>query len=131
MNYKKLQKSFLSFNEFMDIVDEISKEILISKGKDYSNDNNRLKNFKEASVIANIMSGHNSRITETDSILFMIGNKISRIGNLKNKSPENETVLDSWIDLLNYVKLGMWDTYLNSQTKPIFIPCLSQTDKGK
>lgn len=72
------------------------------KNADYATDNDTLKNFKDAAKIAGI--------TPQQGILFMIGIKTSRIGNLIAKSedgklPANEPILDSVLDCVGYTML--------------------------
>ena len=82
--------------------DEFIKEIqdtLKRKNADYATDTDILKNFKDAASIAGI--------TPQQGILFMIGIKVSRLGNLLSKdgSPVNEPILDSVLDCAGYTML--------------------------
>jgi hypothetical protein len=71
------------------------KEILFKKGNDYANED-RLSNFKLAGTIA----GGSAEI----NCLNLIATKVARLGVLLNsgKSPNNESIQDSIIDLINY-----------------------------
>lgn len=71
------------------------REVLISKGNDYANDD-KLSNFKTA--------GPNAGLTPEQNCLSLISTKVARLGTLFNskKSPSNEAVSDSVMDLANY-----------------------------
>jgi hypothetical protein len=79
--------------------------ILKSKGKDYA-DTDVLSNFKIVSEIVKLAK-INTELPEGYSMLMVIL-KIVRIWNLKQsgKTPENESLLDSYKDLINYCKLS-------------------------
>jgi len=75
------------------IFDELSK-IQDSKGDDYANED-RLSNFK---IVASMVG-----ITPEQVLLVFIATKAVRIGNLHgSKTPNNESIDDSIIDLVNY-----------------------------
>jgi len=71
------------------------REVLISKGNDYANDD-KLSNFKTA--------GPNAGLTPEQNCLSLISTKVARLGTLfnNNKLPSNEAVSDSVMDLANY-----------------------------
>lgn len=73
--------------------------LLASKYHDYAQDNNRFSNFEKRSELLNLDINY--------IFLNDIANKIIRLENLliNNKTPKNETVEDSIIDLINYVLL--------------------------
>jgi len=80
-------------------------EILNKKKSDYANED-VLSNFKIVSEIVKL-----AKIDSTKSegyAMLMIILKIVRIWNLKTigKTPENESLLDSYKDLINYCKLS-------------------------
>jgi len=79
------------FNE----VTETMHAILLSKGDDYANED-RLSNFK----LAGSISGLNAEL----NCLSLIATKVARLGVLLNsdKTPNNESVQDSVLDLANY-----------------------------
>jgi len=79
------------FNE----VTETMRAILLSKGDDYANED-RLSNFK----LAGSISGLNAEL----NCLSLIATKVARLGVLLNsdKTPNNESVQDSVLDLANY-----------------------------
>ena len=73
------------------------KNMMLKKSNDYSNDD-RLSNFKLAGAIAGISAEQNC--------LSLIATKVARLGVLlKGKTPNNESVSDSVIDLANYAAL--------------------------
>lgn len=68
--------------------------ILLAKGNDYANED-VLSNFKLAGSIC--------QITPQQHCLALIATKVARLGTLfTGKSPKNEAVEDSIIDLINY-----------------------------
>lgn len=76
-------------------ITEQMRTILLSKGDDYAN-TDRLSNFK----LAGNISGLNAEL----NCLSLISTKVARLGVLLNsdKTPNNESVLDSVLDLANY-----------------------------
>lgn len=86
-------------SELFDQIMSKAKKIMMSKGDDYAN-TDRLSNFKIAGVAAG-----GDGIT---NILNAISTKVVRLSNLlvkSNKVPNNESVEDSTIDLINYAAL--------------------------
>lgn len=71
------------------------KEILFKKGNDYAN-TDRLSNFKLAGSICGLKAEQNC--------LSLIATKVARLGVLLNsdKTPNNESIQDSVLDLANY-----------------------------
>lgn len=88
-------------------------EIMLSKGDDYATED-RLSNFKYAGNICGLSAEQNC--------LSLIATKVARLGVLLNgKTPKNESISDSIIDLANYAMLlsmivedklccGEWDS---------------------
>ena len=73
------------------------KNILKLKGEDYANED-VLSNFKTA--------GANCGISAEQQCLSAISTKVARLGNLlSGKTPNNESVSDSILDLSNYTDL--------------------------
>ena len=72
------------------------REVLISKGNDYTAGNDRLSNFKVAGAVAGISAEQNC--------LSLISTKVARIGALlkSDRVPCNEAIQDSVLDLINY-----------------------------
>lgn len=96
MNQQQFQKFF------EDTVTQM-REVLLKKGNDYNgtdpNKIDRLSNFKDVGAVC--------KVTPANVALQMVSMKVSRLTSLYNngKPPENESVLDSAIDLLNYALL--------------------------
>ena len=73
------------------------KNILKLKGEDYANED-VLSNFKSA--------GANCGISAELQCLSLIATKVARLGNLlSGKTPNNESISDSILDLSNYTDL--------------------------
>ena len=91
--------------KYVEKLDEDLLGILKSKGKDYA-DADVLSNFKIVSEIVKLAK-INAELPEGYAMLMVIL-KIVRIWNLKKsgKTPENESLLDSYKDLINYCKLS-------------------------
>ena len=70
-------------------------DILLKKGNDYANAD-RLSNFKLAGAVC--------QITPEQQCLSLIATKVARLGILlkSGKQPNNESINDSVIDLINY-----------------------------
>jgi len=81
-------------NHFDSLVKQM-REVIVRKGNDYANDD-KLSNFKTA--------GPNAGLTPEQNCLSLISTKVARLGTLFNskKSPSNEAVTDSVMDLANY-----------------------------
>jgi len=91
MNLENQQKQFLEITEQM-------KSIMFAKGNDYANED-RLSNFK--------LAGNISGLTPELNCLSLISTKVARLGVLLNndKTPNNESIQDSLLDLANYTIL--------------------------
>jgi len=91
MNQQEQEKHF---NEMIDKM----RNIMLSKGNDYANED-RLSNFK----LAGNISGLNAEL----NCLSLIATKVARLGVLlgSDKTPMNESVQDSVLDLANYAIL--------------------------
>lgn len=95
-----------NYNELIASLTLKRSELCGSKGADYA-DTDILSNFKRVSEVAGLLKispGENS----FDYAMFMALMKIDRIMNLtsQNKQPNNESLEDSFMDLLNYIELG-------------------------
>jgi len=87
------QQQIDAFNDLI----EKAESILLKKGDDYANAD-RLSNFKDA--------GRITGITTQQHCLALIATKVARLGNLyRGKTPNNESIQDSIIDLFNYTAL--------------------------
>jgi hypothetical protein len=89
-------------------LDELNKElteILNKKKSDYA-DEDVLSNFKIVSEIVKLAKVDSTK--PEGYAMLMVILKIVRIWNLKEsgKTPENESLLDSYKDLINYCKLS-------------------------
>ncbi len=81
-------------------------DVLKSKANDYAGED-VLSNFKQVSSAAKSL---NLNIGDpTQYALFMCVLKIARLSNLinSNKEPNNESIEDSFIDLIGYAKLSL------------------------
>lgn len=88
-----LEEQEKTFDEFVSKM----KQTMLKKGNDYS-DQDRLSNFKLAGAITGIGAELNC--------LNLIATKVARLGQLLNgKTPNNESVEDSLLDLANYTLL--------------------------
>lgn len=88
----------MTLNEQQEHFDKLVKQmesILLKKGNDYAN-SDRLSNFKLAGAICQLLPEQNC--------LSLIATKVARLGVLLNsgKAPNNESINDSVIDLINY-----------------------------
>ena len=84
------------------------KNILKLKGEDYANED-VLSNFKTA--------GANIGVSAEQQCLSLIATKVARLGNLlSGKTPNNESVSDSILDLSNYTDLLY--CLVNEENKP-------------
>jgi hypothetical protein len=81
--------------EHFEVITAKMKEILFKKGNDYANED-RLSNFKLAGGICGLKAEQNC--------LSLIATKVARLGVLLNsdKTPDNESIQDSVLDLSNY-----------------------------
>ena len=90
MNLQQQQRFIDSFCEKM-------KSTILGKGNDYANAD-RLSNFKLAGAICGL--------TPEQNCLSMIATKVARLGVLLGgKTPNNESIEDSLLDLANYAVL--------------------------
>lgn len=93
-------------------LDNKTLEVMMSKGSDYANED-VLSNFKEVSNVVKTLN-IDTRTPEGYAMLMIIL-KLSRINNIKksNKTPNNESLLDSYEDMINYTKLAYLCEYEN------------------
>ena len=105
MNLENQIKQFAEITEQM-------KSIMFAKGNDYANDD-RLSNFK--------LAGNISGLSPELNCLSLIATKVARLGVLLNndKTPNNESVNDSLLDLANYTVL-LTMLLKDKESKPIF-----------
>lgn len=82
---------------------ERGKQIIESKGHDYTKDPkaNQFENFERSALIS---SWFNDDVDKAFAVL--VGTKLARLATLLNgKSPKNESIEDSFLDLMNYAAL--------------------------
>lgn len=83
---------------------DMGRKLMKLKGEDYTNDviSNQHENFERAAVIASWF------IDEQDKVFaILIGIKLARLSSLlrPGKIPNNESVLDTFVDMCNYSAL--------------------------
>jgi len=124
MNLENQIKQFAAITEQM-------KSIMFAKGNDYANDD-RLSNFK--------LAGNISGLSPELNCLSLIATKVARLGVLLNndKTPNNESITDSLLDLANYTVLltmllkdkeskSILKDYPQTQNQPlIYVPILGK-----
>lgn len=90
--------------EFIELLDA-SKAIHLKKNQDYANASNPFSNFERS---AELISWFNNPVDK--SFVALIGTKLARIAELSDgRTPNNESLYDSFLDLLTYV--GLWAAY--------------------
>jgi len=88
-------------------LDKDTIELIKTKSEDYAKDIDVLSNFKIVSKLIELIGVD---VTKPEGYaMLMVLLKIVRIWNLKsaNKIPNNESLLDSYKDLINYAKLSL------------------------
>lgn len=90
--------------EFRAIVEKML-EIHVRKNHDYSVDSNPFSNFEHSAAVAHGFSGVHA------SFATLIGTKLARLAVLlaPGKTPKNETIEDTFVDLCTYCVL--WACY--------------------
>jgi hypothetical protein len=91
--------------QLIESLDNTLLNVLKSKGEDYATED-VLSNFKQVSSAAKVLNIDVGN--PTNYALFMCVLKIARLTNLinNNKVPNNESIEDSFIDLIGYSKLA-------------------------
>lgn len=90
--------------QFFDDFTSRMKKVMVGKGNDYALEKDRLSNFKNVGIICG--SGEDGR----QACLHLIATKVARLTSLlgESKTPSNESIDDSILDLANYsILLGM------------------------
>lgn len=91
--------------EFIELLDA-SKAIHLKKNKDYANENNPFSNFERSAELVSWFANKQDK-----SFVALIGTKLARIAELRDgRIPNNESLDDSFLDLLTYV--GLWAAYV-------------------
>ena len=93
---------------FLDYIKKLEKkgnEILQKKSHDYSKKEDVFRNFKNVSFLLKTLSI--DTYTPEGYCLMLLLLKIDRLSNLlfSSKQPENESIEDTIIDMINYAKL--------------------------
>jgi hypothetical protein len=100
----------LRIPEFIELLDA-SKAIHLKKNKDYANASNPFSNFERSAELVSWFSSKNDK-----SFVALIGTKLARIAELRDgRVPNNESLDDSFLDLLTYV--GLWAAYVKRNSK--------------
>jgi len=91
--------------EFIEEINSKGIELLKSKGYDYANDGDVLKNFKEMHQLIELLGVDMNKVEGVN--MFYILLKVQRLCNLlfSGKTAKNESVQDTLIDLRNYTDL--------------------------
>jgi hypothetical protein len=98
--------------EFIDLLEQ-SKAIHLKKNADYASAANPFSNFERSALL---MQWFKDPIDK--SFVNLIGTKLARIAELSDgRSPNNESLDDSFLDLLTYV--GLWGAYVKKQRNQI------------
>ena len=87
-------------------IDEIFKKctnLTISKRHDYTSSIDNHENFKRSALLAEWFKNSDDK-----PYVVLIGTKLARLASLlDNKQPKNESIEDSFLDLINYCALWM------------------------
>ena len=87
-------------------IDEIFKkctDLTMSKRYDYTSTDDNHENFKRSAEIASWFKNEQDK-----PYVVLIGTKLARLASLlDNKQPKNESIEDSFLDLINYCALWM------------------------
>lgn len=84
-----------------DIIEPIYK-ITEAKAHDYAREDDTLSNFK---IQASMRAARGGEHRASDVAFDFVLTKMARLGNLRNKEPQNESVLDTIRDAINYLGL--------------------------
>lgn len=82
---------------------EKGKSIIESKGHDYTKDPkaNQFENFEKSGLIGSWFEDPTDK-----AFAILIGTKLARLATLLNgKSPKNESIEDTFLDMMNYAAL--------------------------
>lgn len=104
MTKKKANREDLAF--ILKTITETASKLLISKNEDYANETDIFQNFEH---VAQLVKTYNIDLTTRRGVKnFYILIKFDRYMNLENskKEPSNESVMDTIVDMLNYMILG-------------------------
>jgi hypothetical protein len=97
--------------EFIDLLEQ-SKAIHLKKNADYANASNPFSNFERSAELINWFNNSTDK-----AFVALIATKLARIAELSDgRSPNNESLDDSFLDLLTYV--GLWGAYVKRNRIP-------------
>ena len=78
-------------------------KVTLSKRHDYATEHDNHVNFKRSAELSSWFASEQDK-----SYVILIGTKLARLGNLlDHKEPNNETIDDTFMDLINYCALWM------------------------
>lgn len=90
--------------EFIELLEQ-SKAIHLKKNADYASDNNPFSNFERSAELISWFKNNKDK-----GFVALIATKFARLAELGDgRVPNNESVDDSFLDLLTYV--GLWAAY--------------------
>lgn len=78
-------------------------KISLSKRHDYSSEHDHHENFKRSTEISSWFKSNQDK-----AYAVLVATKLARLANLlDNKEPNNESIEDTFVDLVNYCALWM------------------------
>lgn len=97
-------------NEFAKLckgINDARMKLMFKKGDDYATDEDELSNFKRMRALCHILKIAPRR-SARDCAMFLAMLKLDRLQNLYNRevAPKNESVVDTVVDLHNYLDLA-------------------------
>ena len=91
-----------AFWALVDALESEAKELSLGKSKDYATDD-VLSNFKRMAItVGSLQRTHIAPWEEAAHLLIL---KLDRLKNLEGRDPENESVRDTCLDIINYTRL--------------------------
>lgn len=87
-----------TFIDTLNVFHDKMRDLLTKKGEDYAEVDDLLSNFKKVAAI--------TESNPLDITVTTLGLKIVRLGNLLGKTPNNESIEDTLLDLANYAFLA-------------------------
>ena len=107
---QKVNKVEYRIPEFIELL-EASKAIHLKKNQDYASSNNPFSNFERSAELISWFTNSTDK-----AFIALFGTKLARIAELSDgRSPNNESLDDSFLDLLTYV--GLWASYSKRNRK--------------
>ena len=109
--------------EFIELLDS-SKAIHLKKNQDYANASNPFSNFERSAELISWFSNDTDK-----AFIALIGTKLARIAELSDgRTPNNESLDDSFLDLVTYC--GLWAAYVKRRNKEKVIICPNCKHQG-